>query len=169
MTDSTPALVPSKSEVSTTCTSCGHERAEPGYSTPLCAACRNRFARRPFPLLIKLSAVLIAVATIFAFLRFESSIRAGIAFSRGQRAERVGDYSLAIQYYQEVIALFPDSIPALSRLALVYYHADRWEEAAEVLARLSGRKVPRKLAKQLDRASRAISSEPQGQPWKGNE
>lgn len=168
MIESTPSLAPPDSKVSITCTSCAHEIAEPGYSTLLCTTCRDRLARRPFPLLIKLSAFLIAVTSIFAFMRFEQSIHAGIYFSRGQHAERTGDYALAAQHYREVIALFPDSTLALSRLALAYYHADRWDEAADVFSQLSGRKVPRELASDIERAIRAINSERQWKQWKGN-
>lgn len=156
MSESISPLASPKSEVAETCSVCGLEAAEPGYATLLCGSCRNRLARRPFPLLIKLSALFLVVALAFALTRFERSIRAGIAFDQGRRAEKKPDYERAAESYKEVVALFPDSVPALVRLAKAHYRAGHLNEAASALQRLAGRRIPRDLASDYERVFREV-------------
>lgn len=159
MTEPPPPLSTTESNEPSACTVCGVRMAEPGYSILLCVTCRDRFASRPFPLSIKISALLILIALVFAVKRFDPSIRAGVAFTRGQRAERKGDYARAVQHYQAVVAIFPDSTQALVRLAKCYCGTGQIDEAADCLIRLEGRRISRDLAPDYERALRDVKGE----------
>lgn len=159
MSETEHSLASPESESPSSCTVCRQEKAEPGYSTLLCVTCRDRLSRRPFPLAIKISAVVILVILVFAVKRCERSIRAGISYSRGQRAEQREDHKQAIHHYQEVVAIFPDSTPALIRLAKAYCDADQIDEAAAALNRLVGHVIPRESKSDYKRTFEKVKYE----------
>lgn len=132
------------------CHQCGVDAIEPRFELPLCAPCRTRLARRPFPAWIKISGAIVLGALVIAGTRSEDSSRAGIAFDRGMRAEQQRDFAHAASYYQQVAERFPASTLALARLSIVRYRAGQWAEAARVIQLLGGRKIPRKLAEKLN-------------------
>lgn len=134
------------------CGQCGSGEIEQGFRTPLCVRCRTLLARRPFPIWIKASSVVLLGMVAFAGLRSVESIHAAAAFERGKQAERHKDYAQAAEYYQQAAEQFPDSTLALVRLAVTRVRAGQAPEAIEALDRLNGRKMPRELAAEAEQA-----------------
>jgi hypothetical protein len=132
------------------CKNCGKPAEPGGYRLPLCASCRDVFARRPLPLWITGVSVLLLLALVLALTRFPPALRAGIAYERGRRAEEAGSYAPAVNEYRQVVDTYPDSTQALGRLAVAAYHARRAPELFFALQRLSGREVSRELAEELN-------------------
>jgi hypothetical protein len=143
-------------ERSADCGHCGSGEIEPGFRSPLCVRCRTLLARRPFPIWIKASSVVLLAIVGFAGVHSIESIRAAAAFERGKRAERHKDYAQAAEYYQQAAEQFPDSTLALARLAITRVRAGQSPQAIQTLDRLNGRKMTRKLAAEVDRAIREL-------------
>ena len=133
------------------CKNCGHPK-EVLYQFPLCKECRDILARRPLPLWTKLSFAMVILVLCFAFTRFPASLRAGIAFERGRRAEAVRNFSLAVDEYQKVLEQFSDSTLVLARFGISQYKADHLYEAASVFSKLAGRKTSKDLVKEVNTA-----------------
>lgn len=140
------------SESPPVCAQCGSSEIEQGFQTPLCFCCRTFLARRPFPIWIKASSVVLLGMVIFAALRSVESVRAATAFERGKQAERHKRYAEAADYYQQAVDQFPDSTLALARLAVTRVRAEQAPEAARALQKLDGRKMTRELAAELQQA-----------------
>ena len=99
-----------ESEVEATagCKNCGSNATEPQYSFQLCADCRNNLANRSFPAWATATFAVVVALLFFSLTQFPGSLKAGIAFKRGQRAESAHDYSKAVTEYQTVAERFPD-------------------------------------------------------------
>ena len=138
------ALDPSK------CSACQAAEPEPGYELPLCMSCRAMLIRRPFPLWIHGGSVIVALALAIAFARFPSSLAAGIAYTRGQRAERAANFGAAAAEYRKVTVRFPGSTLAVARLGIASYRAGKLEEAARAFEQLSGRDTSKELAAEVN-------------------
>src|SRR5437870_13256144 len=82
------------------CKNCGRSPVERGYQVPLCPPCRTLLCKRPLPAWIYGVSVVVALALLFALARFPASVKAGIAFERGRRAERAGNYRSAMAEYR---------------------------------------------------------------------
>ena len=121
------------------CSSCGIEAAEKGYEHSLCKACRDENIKRPFSLWLRLSFFLIIILMLISLTRVPNSLSAGIAYQRGQRAERAGNYFDAMSYYEDALLRYPDSEKALSRLGVAYYYNEKIHQAAYTFDRLIGR------------------------------
>ena len=117
---------------------------------PLCARCRDAHVNRPYPPAILISMVAIAAVFIFAMFLFPASIRADIAFERGQRAEGARNYNLAVIQYRKVVATFPDAVEPTARLGISYYKAGDSVDAAKTLLLLQNREVSKDLQDELD-------------------
>ena len=140
------------SECPADCARCGSGEIEQGFHAPLCVRCRTLLARRPFPIWIKASTVVLLGIVAFAGVRSVESFRAATAFERGKQAEQQKEYVLAADYYEQAVEQFPDSTLALARLAVTRVRAGQAPEAARVLQQLSGRKTTRELAKEVNQA-----------------
>lgn len=147
---STNAEIAALSPSSSACRQCGTGEVEPGYAMQLCAPCRSALAGRSFPWWIKLSAVVIVGLLAAAILDLPSSLRAGVAFERGRRAEAASNYAAAIDEYQQVFKLFPDSNVVAARLAIACYLGRRPQEAAPAMRILSGRKLPKAMVDEIN-------------------
>jgi Tetratricopeptide repeat len=140
------------------CANCGDAAVEPGYELPLCSRCRTLLARRPFPVWIKISCVVLFGVLLVAGARSVPALRAGVAFERGREAEKRGDFAHAADYYAEVVDRFPESTEALARLAVTRFRAGQLPEAARVLDRLGGRKTSRKVAAEVNQVIQAFDA-----------
>jgi hypothetical protein len=136
------------------CSQCGWIPAEEGYAMLLCGRCRELLAKRPFPQWIKLSCLSLAILLAVAAARSVGAFEGGIAYQRGQRAEKKGDFPLAAEHYAQVVKRFPDSTLPLARLTITRILAGQFEEAEVPLTRLGGRQMPKKLADEVERIVR---------------
>jgi len=137
-------------ETSALCQRCNSQESEPGFAFALCATCRDLLARRPFPPWIiacgAVAALISLGCTVFSF----PALRAGVAFERGQAVEKKGDFAVAASEYGKVVARFPDSPSPLARWGITSWRAGKPRDAVEAFRRLSGRKLSRDLATEVD-------------------
>lgn len=133
------------------CKNCG-ATAEEAYALPLCDACRDKCVKLPLPGWIRAVAVGVLAVTVLAFVRFPSTLMAGVAFERGQKAESTGNFKEAALQYGLVIRQFPESTLGLARMAISSYRAGMWKEAAEAFDKLGGRETSRELATEVNAA-----------------
>lgn len=122
------------------CKMCGNSEVEDNYQLALCNNCRDKLSKMPLPIWIKGIFVLMVIVLIVALIRFPSTIKAGIAFERGTRAEAAGKYLTAMEEYNIVTERFPDSTLSLGRLFITTYNNGRINEAYEIFQKIAGRK-----------------------------
>lgn len=96
--------------------------------------------------LIAVSAALL----IFCILIFPSVIKAAIDCDRGRRAQQEGMHMTAIKEYERALERFPDSAAIIARLAVSYFHNEKIDKCRELLQRIAGRRLPAKLAGQVN-------------------
>jgi hypothetical protein len=132
------------------CKNCGGLPEDGGYEFRLCAPCRDTLCQRPLPVWIWGVFGVVVLVLLAALVRFPASVSAGVAFERGRRAEKAGDYSMAVSEYQKVAASFPDSTLALARLGISQYRAGNTVGAIGVFRELGGRKTSEKLAHEVN-------------------
>lgn len=106
---------------------------ERGYNLALCAGCRTMLANRPFPRWIRLTIFIVLAAFAVAMFQSPRTLRAGIAFERGQTYESIGSYEAAVHEYRIVTEAFPDSTLVLARLAITLRKAGHTDEATAIL------------------------------------
>jgi len=128
------------SENETKCASCGSSDVVDGHSIPLCADCRRHFTHYPVPAWIKIMSVVILAVMVVALIQFPKSIKAGIAFERGKRAEDAKKYSTAAKEYKKVIEIFPDSFIAKGKLFVAYVKNGQIENAENAFEQIKGKK-----------------------------
>lgn len=144
------------------CKKCGVKPAQRGYAAPICAPCRAEMVRRPFPLWIICSAVVVAFAVIAAFVNFPGSLSAGIAYERGKRFDSQGNYVAAEREFRHVVDRFPNSVEPMARYAIASFHAGDGQTLAHALDRLEGKQMDHNLADQLQEIVRQLKDASQG-------
>ncbi len=127
------------------CAACGSKIIEHGHLTPLCAACRDKYAKFPIPLFVKIMLGLFLILAAVAFMKFPEALGAGIAFERGQRAEAAKDYKAAVEQYTKAREQFKDSTLITVRLGVSMYKGGAYNEAMEILDPLAGKEMSKTL------------------------
>lgn len=123
------------------CKNCGSSDVEAGYTLALCQKCRDQFVNRPIPLWIKGVFAFVVLISLYALTNFPTSLKAGVAYERGVRAEKAKKMLTAVREYQQVEVFYPNSTPLLERLSIGYYQTDHIEKFVGTLEKLVGRKV----------------------------
>ena len=134
------------------CRECGRYAEQGGYAVLLCGECRRAFAFRPFPLRVLAALAALALIVGIALIRLPGVAGAGVAFERGERAERGGDFPAAAVQYRIVVRRFPDATLALVRLAVASAHTGNVRETLAVFDKLSGRTLSNDLIAELNGA-----------------
>lgn len=140
------------------CKSCGNPAEQGGYEFPLCPPCRDLLSRRPLPGWIKGVSAVVVLVLLLAFTRFPASLKAGVAFEKGRRAEQAENYAVAVAEYQKVVDRFPGSPPALVRLGVAHYRAGDWHRALMTFEKLKGREISKSLAGEANQVMGEIIS-----------
>ncbi len=135
-------------EESTKCRSCGSDMIEEGYSLALCSECRDNLSKRPIPLQIKITAIAFVLVIIVSLLKFPESIRIGIEYERGVRAEKSLKYVTAMRHFENAAKDFPDSDKIMVRLLSAYYENEKINEAYSTFDKLAG---PSPETKKMDK------------------
>lgn len=125
----------------TGCELCGSSIIEENYNMELCKDCRKNLYQRPFPAFIKIMSLIIAIIFIIALTKFPSSLKDGIQFEKGKKAENGKRYLTAMNTYKELENKYSDSTLILSRLFITAYNNDELDYAFALLDRLAGRDV----------------------------
>lgn len=126
------------------CAACGSAEIEPDWQAPFCAGCRRELSQRPLPLWIRITGVAVGLALAVAMTQWPSSLQAGVAFERGEAAEKAKNYPGAVAEYRKVIQRFPDSTEVLAHLAISHFRAGQLSESMALIERLEGREAPDK-------------------------
>ena len=126
-------------ESSAGCKTCGISSVEAGYSTPLCRPCRDRLSCRPLPSWMTIVIIGIAAALGLGLIRFPSTLRTGVEFERGKKAEAQGRFVQAAEHYRQVVDAYPGFTAGIARLGIAEYRAGHVQQAVKDLQRLEGR------------------------------
>jgi hypothetical protein len=132
------------------CQVCGGQ-PELGYALLLCARCRTVLANRPFPGWIRFIMIMVLAAVALAMFQSPRTLRAGVAFERGQAYESAGSNDAAVREYRVVTDAFPDSTLVLARLAIALRKAGHTDEATAILKRLGGREASHELVNEVNK------------------
>lgn len=131
------------------CAGCGSKIIEHGHLTPLCAACRDKYAKFPIPMFVKALLVIFIGLSAAAFIKFPESLSAGVAFERGKKAESAKDYKTAAEEYAKARKQFKDSKLITVRLGVSMYKDGLYNEAMDVLDPLSGKEMSKELVTEV--------------------
>jgi hypothetical protein len=96
------------------------------------------------------------MAFIYAGYYYPDTLGASIAYLEGQRAEKVKDFAHAVEEYETVVAIYPESPVAAVRLGLAYYHGGHVPQAIWILGGFWGRETPKEVAIQVNAVFREI-------------
>lgn len=145
------------------CESCGSLAVEEGYALKLCKECRDRFSKRPIPMQIKLVTILLGIIIIFSLAKFPSTIRIGVEYERGLRAEKASKYSTAIKHYENVVKEYPESDKAMVRLYVSYYKSEEINKAYEIFDKIAGpspsnKKMKKELVDEVNETTRKLDT-----------
>jgi len=132
------------------CKICSNPLVEERYDFPLCWDCRYRLSRRAFPRVVLFFCALVVMAAAYAGTFYPETLRATVAYQLGQRAERAGHYTQAIDLYETALKTFPESNPALAHLGITYYHSGNTPQATWVLGTVLGQDMPQGLSDQVN-------------------
>ena len=151
-----PPKTPAAVAAAPVCKNCMCPGVEEEYELPLCWDCRRWASLRPLPQDIKLLCALVLLALLYAGYYYPDTLGASIAYQEGLRAERVEDFSHAVEEYQAVTAIYPESPVAVARLGLAYYHGGHVPQAIWVLGNVWRRKAPKEVAMQVNAMFREV-------------
>lgn len=140
------------------CQVCG-SAPETGYVFPLCPRCRTILASRPYPRWIYLAGAAVLVILTIALSQSPRTLRAGIAFERGQAYEAKGAYGMAVNEYRRVTEAFPNSTLVLARLAITLRKGGHVPEAEVILQRLGGRQASQELVQEVNQTVEDLSKQ----------
>jgi len=132
------------------CKACGSTIIEEGYALPLCSQCRDKLSKRSIPLQIKITAIVFILVIIVSLVKFPSTLKVGIEYERGIKAEESLKFVTATKHFENVIENYPDSDKVLVKLLSVYYQNEKIDEAYNTYDKLVG---PTPKNKKMDRDS----------------
>lgn len=112
--------------------------------------CRNSFFKIPVPLWIKAAVLLSMAVIIYSHTVLPSALKTGIAYERGNTAQKEKRHITAIREYETVIKRYPDFTPVLARLAISYFYSERIGECRELLEKMADREAPDGLAEEVN-------------------
>ena len=127
-----------------------------GYVLPLCNDCRTAMVNRPFPIWIFAVSAIVGLAFLIALFQMPSSLTAGIAYERGQRAEKNGQHAEAARYYAQVAKKYPESTEVLVREAVAETHAHHYPAAIEIFDKLDGKEASKEQQEEVNAAQNDI-------------
>lgn len=109
----------------TACVNCNSSDVVKGYSSPLCADCRQAFIKYPIPLPIKLFAIAVGLVLVFALFSLPKNLSTGIHLERGKRFEEKKQFLSAQREFNKVIKTMPDNLEANAHLTIAaFYNLD---------------------------------------------
>jgi hypothetical protein len=138
------------------CKGCSSPNIEEEYTFPLCWDCRRRLSFREFPRVIKLICTLVLMAATYAGTYYPETLRATVAYQDARSAERSRNFGRAIQDYDTVLVIYPDSRLALAHLGISYYRSGNTYQAIWILGGLWGRDNPKEVASQVNNILKEI-------------
>lgn len=137
------------------CKCCGNPEAEEGYTTPLCRKCRDKLSKHPIPIQIKAAAAVLVIVMVISLVKFPRSIKAGIEYEKGLKAEEIAFYFSAKEHFNNVLKEYPNSDKVLVKLITAYYKNEQIDEAYNTYKILAGnspkdKKISKDLAREVN-------------------
>lgn len=129
------------------CKACGSTRIEEGYALPLCSQCRDELSKRSIPLQIKFAAIIFILVIIISLVKFPSTLKVGIEYERGIKAEKSLKFVTAKNYFENVLGSYPDSDKVMVRLLSADYQNEKINETYKTYDKLVG---PTPKSKKMD-------------------
>jgi len=123
------------------CANCGKTRVELIPPTGLCNDCREKFIKFPVPLAIKLFAVLVVGAMVFAAFRVPKNISAAVHYNRGRKEIRERHYLSAQRDLVLSLQYAPTYQKAQEYLVIASFYNNDFTKFGEVLNQLQGKEV----------------------------
>jgi hypothetical protein len=121
------------------CAQCRIQPSQPEYAAPLCITCREGLINFPIPVWVRALGALVVLVMAFSLVTYPGALQAGVAFERGQKAEKAGDFARAVAEYRRAVKRYPDSTGPLVRLTVAEYRAGNLKETVALLDRLQNR------------------------------
>jgi len=106
--------------------------------------------KKLMPVWMKILAATAAALLTAGIWILPPALRAVFECGRGLEAQQEGRHSTAIKQYEQAQSRFPGSSAIAARLAISYFHNEKLDKCREMLARIEGRKLPGKLAGQVN-------------------
>ena len=100
--------------------------------------------------------MLVLMAATYAGTYYPDTLLATVAYQDAQSAERARDFGRAIQDYDMVLVIYPDSRLALAHLGISYYRSGNTYQAIWILGGLWGRDNPKEVASQVNNILKEI-------------
>jgi tetratricopeptide (TPR) repeat protein len=138
------------------CANCG-ATPEPGYRVPLCKACRDKLSRHPVPIFIIIGLIAVLGLTAMAFTKFPQALKAGVAFSRGEKLEKAGKYADAYDDYLEALKTYKDSTQLFARMGITAFKAGEYDIASACINKIAGRDISKTLLAEVNTAVDGIN------------
>ena len=132
------------------CKVCKVRLPEPGYDYRLCAQCRRELINRPYPSWIKGFMVIVVLLILLSSYYLPTALQAGYAFRVAKKAEANHDYPAAIEQYQKILAVYPQSQKHQARLAICYLQTNDTKKALPLILALDDKKLPDALITEIN-------------------
>ncbi|WP_205508480.1 hypothetical protein [Longitalea arenae] len=122
------------------CANCNNVNVVPGYSTPLCAHCRQVFIKSPFPLPVKLFAIGVGLVLVFALFSLPKNLSLGIHLERGKRFEEKKQFMSAQREFNAVVKTVPDNLEANIHLTITAFYNLDFVTLYTAMEKISGKR-----------------------------
>lgn len=131
------------------CRNCGSYDVEEGYKLELCHECRNKLAKRPVPIKIKLFFILIIIMFLASLIKLPKTLNVAVEYQRGEKAEKNLKYITAMKHFEKVSKEFPNFDKGLAKLYKAYYMNGEITKARKTHDKLMGADSTKKVDKDL--------------------
>ncbi|MGV3662404.1 MAG: hypothetical protein ACO1TE_19630 [Prosthecobacter sp.] len=153
--DAAPAEAPAP-----TCVNCGSLHLSGRTKLPLCEPCRAGLVKFPFPLWVRVSAVVVAVMVCGSLALSREHISGALRLKHAEKMMREERWEEAFQGYQELLNKNKDKKQGDTDMMLACAEAAKnsghYEEAARMLDALSGRKATKMEVERADSLGREL-------------
>jgi len=105
---------------------------------------------KPIPMWMKTIAAVAAVLIFAGIWILPPAVQVAFECRRGLMAQRDGRHSTAIKEYEQALQQSPNSAEISARLVISYFQNEKLDKCSEMLIRLQGKRLPEKLARQVN-------------------
>lgn len=106
--------------------------------------------KKPIPIWMKTIAAAAAILIFAGIWILPPAVQAALEGRKGLEAQQDGRHSTAIKEYEQAMQSSPNSAEIAARLAVSYFQNEKMDKCSEMLIRLQGKRLPGKLARQVN-------------------
>jgi hypothetical protein len=141
LSDSSGAASLESGAAPTACARCGAPELSQLAKLPVCDACLAFLVKHPFPVWVKLGALLVLALVMVSLGMSGERFKQALHFARAQKMTRAGHWEEAYQAYQGVIGKQTSDTEVMISYAEVAVRSGHPEDSARTLEKLVGRQV----------------------------